>query len=121
MINSTEETMFHAKNLSDVLNIPYKFLAKIMTELTKAQLILSIRGRDGGYKLVKNSSSITIMDILNEFNEPIYKEECILGIGLCDESNKCSMHDQWVKPKALLLNMFANTTLKNLEGSGFKI
>ncbi|MEA2073764.1 MAG: Rrf2 family transcriptional regulator [Campylobacterota bacterium] len=121
--NKHQERLLSAKELSDVLNIPYKFLTKIMSELVKSDFVISIRGREGGYKLAKSAASITIMEILNQFNELTTKDECVLGIGVCDSKNKCSMHDQWVKPKELMLKMFEETTLENLEGNGgsFKI
>ena len=119
--NNDEKTLLSAKEISEVLNIPYKFLTKIMTDLVKFEFIISIRGREGGYKLAKEASSITLMDILNEFNEFTHQKECVLGIGLCDGKNKCSMHDQWIKPKILMQKMFEETTLDNLDGKNFKI
>ena len=110
-----------AKELSKVLSIPYKFLTKITTELVKADFILSIRGREGGYKLSRSASEITIMEILNYFNEFIEQKECLLGIGKCDGTNKCGLHDQWVKPKAMIKKMFENTTLENLDNNSLKI
>ena len=119
--NKHEKQLYSAKELSDVLNIPYKFLTKITTELVKSNFILSIRGREGGYKLSRPASQISIMDVLNNFNEFVEQKECILGIGKCDGNNKCGLHDQWVKPKTMIKEMFENTTLENLEGSDFKI
>lgn len=121
--NNHEQRLLSAKEISEVLNIPYKFLTKIMTELVKSDFIISIRGREGGYKLSRSAASITIMQILNQFNELTTQNQCVLGIGLCDGNNKCAMHDQWVKPKKLMQKMFEETTLENLEGkeSQFKI
>lgn len=119
--NNDDKALLNAKDISQTLSIPYKFLSKIMTELVKSNFIVSIRGRDGGYRLARAASEITIMDVLNQFNEFIHQESCVLGIGNCDGTKKCSMHDQWVQPKALMKKMFEETTLKNLEGSDFKI
>ena len=119
--NSDEKLLLNAKDISQTLNIPYKFLSKIMTELVKSNFIISIRGREGGYKLARAACKISIMDILNQFNEFKYQDQCVLGIGVCDGKNRCSMHDQWAQPKELMRKMFQETTLKNLEGSEFKI
>jgi len=115
------EHLYNAKDLSNTLEIPYKFLTKIMTDLVKFEFIISIRGRDGGYKLAKQASSITILEILDKFNDPVNYEKCILGIGSCDSQNKCALHDQWVKPKGMIQKMFKETTLENLEGENFKL
>jgi len=116
-----QEGLLSAKELSERLQIPYKFLTKIMTSLVKSEFIVSIRGRDGGYKLAKPASEIMVLDILNEFGENIQEEQCILGIGTCNSEQKCSLHDQWVRPKEMMIEMFANTSLENLEGSEYKI
>lgn len=119
--NNDEKSLLNAKEISQTLSIPYKFLSKIMTELVKSSFIVSIRGREGGYRLARSASEITVMDVLNQFNEFVHQDLCVLGIGNCDGKKKCSMHDQWVKPKVLMKKMFEETTLKNLEGSDFKI
>ena len=110
-----------ATELSEALLIPYKFLTKIMTVLVKEDFIESIRGRDGGYKLKKSVSEITVNDILNLFNDAIKEEQCILGIGFCNGMCKCALHDQWMEPKLLLQKMFRESSLKDIAGVGCKI
>ncbi len=110
-----------AKEISIALTIPYKFLTKIMMQLVKADFIISIRGREGGYKLSRPASNITIIEILNQFNEFSEYKQCILGIGECDSKKKCALHDQWVKPKSMIKKMFENTTLEDIDSESFKI
>lgn len=121
LANHEAQKLFSAKELSLTLHIPYKFLTKIMTDLVKAHFVISIRGREGGFKLAKKSSQITLMEVLHTFNQCNEENECLLGIGKCDLTNKCALHDQWEKPKSMIENMFKNTTLENLEGNEFKI
>ncbi len=121
MVNGDKNNLFNAKDISEKLDIPYKYLSRIMGDLTKAELIVSVRGREGGYKIARSASTIFLIDILNIFDEFKHKQECLLGIGLCDGTNKCSMHDQWVEPKNLIEKMFEETSLDNLSGSEFKI
>ena len=119
--NHDEQQLCNAKELSETLIIPYKFLTKIMMKLVKADFIISIRGREGGYKLSRPASSITIIEILNHFNEYPEYEQCILGIGSCNAKNKCALHDQWVKPKSMIKKMFENTTLEDIDSDTFKL
>ena len=119
--NYSEGKLLSARELSEALNIPYKFLTKIVTDLVKEGYIISIRGREGGNKLSRDASKITLMEILNTFNELNNQAECILEIGPCDNKKRCSLHDQWLKPKSMINKMFQNTTLKDLDGENFKI
>lgn len=116
-----KDSQLNATQLAEILYIPYKFLTKIMTELVKVDLVESIRGREGGFKLKKKSSDIMVSDILDLFNDSIKDEQCVLGIGFCNGMCKCALHDQWMEPKLLLQKMFRESSLEDIAGRGCKI
>ena len=89
----------NAKELSIQLDIPYKYLTKIMNQLAKSNLIISTRGREGGYSLAKEPSQIRILDVLEAVHENIENNECVLGIGVCCENGQCALHDNWIEKK----------------------
>lgn len=119
--NKKDSELINAIEVAKTLDISYKFLTKIMTELVKADLVESIRGRNGGFKLKKSSSEIMVNDILNLFNDSIKDEQCILGIGFCNKMCKCALHDQWRESKNLMQEMFQKSSLKDIAGRGCKI
>ncbi len=121
MADNKDSKLLNATELAKTLYIPYKFLTKIMTELVKSGLVVSIRGRDGGYKFEKKTSEIMVSDILAIFNDSIKNEQCVLGIGFCNGLCKCALHDQWVEPKHLLQKMFQESSLEDIAGKGCKI
>jgi len=121
MADKKDSKLLNAKELAKTLYIPYKFLTKIMTELVRSGLVVSIRGRDGGYKFEKETSEIMVSDILAIFNDSIKDEQCVLGIGFCNGLCKCALHDQWVEPKHLLQKMFQESSLEDIAGKGCKI
>ena len=121
MANHKEAPLISAKELSENLNIPYKFLTKIMTELVRVGFIESIRGREGGYRFLKKASEISVGDVLDLFNDAIKDEECILGIDSCDTKQKCALHDKWIKSKVQLQKMFKESTIESIAAEGNKI
>ena len=121
MADHQDSPMMNATQLSETLLIPYKFLTKIMTELVKAGLIVSVRGREGGYAFAKPPSEIIVNEILEIFHDSIEDEQCVLGIGFCNGMCKCALHDQWMEPKILLQKMFRESTLEKIAGQGCKI
>ena len=121
MADQKDSKLLNATELAEVLYIPYKFLTKIMTELVKVGLVVSIRGREGGYKFEKKTSEIMVSDILDIFNDSIKDEQCVLGIGFCNGLCKCALHDQWMEPKLLLQKMFRESSLEDIAGRGCKI
>lgn len=114
MANDSNDHLYSAKELARTLEIPYKFLTKIMRILVQEDFIISIQGREGGYKLNKPASGIKLQDILTIFHEENDDKNCILGIGACDSNNKCALHDKWIEPRSLIRKMFDETTLENL-------
>ena len=109
-----ENKLLNAKNISEIFNIPYKYLTRIMPQLVDAGFIVSTRGREGGYSLAKESSLITIIEILHSVKESIHSSRCILKAGNCDANNKCALHDSWKAPKLSIKTMFNNTTLMDI-------
>ncbi|MCK5293361.1 MAG: Rrf2 family transcriptional regulator [Arcobacteraceae bacterium] len=117
IIQNKTDKLFNAKKISETLEIPYKYMTKIMTQLVGANIITSVRGRDGGYALTKEPSMIKIVDILEAVKEYLHEDICVLGTGACDVNKKCALHDRWTVPKQSIIDMFQNTTLIDLEFS----
>ena len=118
-MKSEEQTLFSARVLSEVLGINYKFLTTIMTKLVKAGFLESIRGKDGGFRLVKGADTIMMIDIIKLFDDSFDNEACLLGIDKkCDVRHKCFLHDKWVKPKKAVYELFETTSLEDVKKSG---
>jgi len=124
MAKHQDEVPINATVLAEALCIPYKFLTKIMTELVNVGFIVSIRGREGGYKFLKETSEIKINDILKVFNDEIVDAECVLGIGYCkgddNKAHKCALHDEWIGSKKVLQKIFKESSIESISGQGTK-
>lgn len=48
-------------------DIPIKFLTQILIQLKSYGMVISIRGKNGGYLLAKNPSEISVYDIISQF------------------------------------------------------
>ncbi len=80
--------------LSRELNIPKSFLAKIMQNLAKNDIVISHRGVNGGFVLKKPYDEITILEITTVAEEKIPSVfECSPSIASCpsDVGNACSI------------------------------
>lgn len=53
------------RELAHLQNIPYEYLAKIFTRLSRAGLVVSTEGKGGGFRLAKPSSLISVLDIVH--------------------------------------------------------
>ena len=101
-----------SKEISELLEIPYKSLARIITQLVSANILNSSRGREGGISIERPLKEIKLIEILEAVKEEILDKACILGLGHCNSIEKCALHDQWTAPKEAMIDMFHNTTLE---------
>jgi len=104
---------YTSRTLSDNLHIPYKYLTKIMTKLTKSKIISSVQGKYGGFSIIKKPNEIKIIDIVIVFDD-INNKKCVLLDTKCNFEQKCIIHDQWEKPRCAIDNFFTKTTLAQL-------
>ncbi len=58
-------------NIAHARNIPERFLLKVLKPLVSARVLQSIKGPNGGYKLAKSASDISILEILEAVDGPI--------------------------------------------------
>mgnify|MGYP000195971824 CR=1 FL=1 len=91
-LNASEEKKIGVKEVSEVLEVPFPFLAKLMQQLTKAKLISSTKGPKGGFYLNEQDQSRNVLDIINLMDGIDKFQGCFLGLSKCDPANPCPVH-----------------------------
>jgi len=110
-----EKKLYTTKEIFEDLTIPFRYLRKQMTILTKSGLIESIQGKYGGYKISRNLNQITLLDIVNATGEMDKENECFFGYTDCAAIKKCAMHDKWNVIKQNIKEVLASTTLTEIK------
>ena len=62
-------------------HIPERFLLKVLKPLVAAQVLTSVKGPNGGYRLARSPSDITVLEVLEAVEGPIR------GLAPSDEPN----------------------------------
>lgn len=110
------------RELSDELDISFHFLTKVLQMQTKAKLLKSCKGPNGGVQLARSADDITFLDVVISIDGDSIVYDCALGLPGCGILKPCPMHEQWAGLKATLLNMMRNTTLRQMAaGNGREI
>ena len=78
-------------------NISVMYLEQIFFKLKQNNIVKSLRGKKGGYKLSKDSNQIRISEILSAVNENVKTVKCNkhLKKGCTGKSIKCNTHKLW--------------------------
>ena len=88
MINiALSEGTISLKDIADKEELPIKYLEKIMALLVKANLVKSIRGKQGGYVLVKSPSDYSIGEILRASEGNLESRAC--DTDNCNKKSTC--------------------------------
>ena len=58
-------------HIAQARGIPERFLLKVLKPLVSARVLLSIKGPNGGYRLAKPASKITLLEIVEAADGPL--------------------------------------------------
>ena len=114
-ISLDEYKLYSATELSEKLDIPYRYLRKLMNILSKQGLLNSIQGKQGGYKIAKNLSDITLFEIVNATEDYSKENQCFFGFQECPLQNRCSMHNKLGEVRDQTKKKKKNTSLLDIK------
>lgn len=105
--------------ISEAENISLKFLESILLILKKNNILISRKGKGGGYMLDKDASSISIASVYRVLEGPISLVPCVSlnFYERCDDCNdeaSCHLHDFMVQVRDNNLKIFENTSIADL-------
>jgi Rrf2 family protein len=111
--NSSFNKRFGAKQIANELEIPQPFIAKLLQQLAKANLISSMKGPNGGFYTTEKNLQNNICSILNEIESEDIFEGCFLGLPQCSDENPCPVHFIVAPFKEALLEKFQKQTIQD--------
>ncbi|MGI5921973.1 MAG: RrF2 family transcriptional regulator [Syntrophomonadaceae bacterium] len=99
-----------AQTIANSQVVPMRFLLKIMPSLIKAGIVKSQRGVGGGYSLARHPQDITLRDVLEAIEGPIYLNRCLLNKDLCSKQGppNCPIHQALADIQQRLSDDFAS-------------
>lgn len=101
------------KEIAKSQEISEKYLEQIINPLTKAGLVHSFRGAQGGYTLTENPSNITVGSILRVLEGSLSPVDCLDNRN-CEKSSYCSSVLLWRAIKKAVDDVVDNMTLADL-------
>lgn len=94
LARSTETLTAH--ELAARSRVPLPTVSKLAKELSKAGLVVSHRGRNGGYGLARPAEDISVAEIVEALEGPIALTECARPHkGICGIEDTCLARESW--------------------------
>ncbi len=75
-------------------NISLSYLEQLFARLRKRDLVSSVRGPGGGYKLGRDAAEIHIAEVILAVDENVDTTRC-RGAHNCQNNERCLTHDLW--------------------------
>ncbi|MCK9437790.1 MAG: RrF2 family transcriptional regulator [Synergistaceae bacterium] len=103
------------KSISERQDISNKYLEQIITALSRAGYVKSIRGAQGGYKLAHPAEEYTVGMVLRLIEGSLAPVACMDDTpNKCPRSNNCVTLDVWKKLNDAINDVVDNITLADL-------
>ena len=99
--------------ISDRYNIPYELLAKILQKLSKQDILESIHGPKGGYRLNDNYNSLTLIEFIEILEGPFGITGCSTDSD-CDQLLNCNIITPIEKINSRLYKVFSEIKLNKI-------
>ncbi len=103
-----------ASYLHSKLHIPYSYLRAVLGDLSKGNLISGINGRNGGFRLSRDKSTIFLADIVEVTEGLESLNKCVMGFDECPFNHSCYLHPIWIRMRREILNVLKQTSLADL-------
>ncbi|MBL8643235.1 MAG: Rrf2 family transcriptional regulator [Rhodospirillaceae bacterium] len=96
--------------------IPQKFLEQILLDLCRCGMVASHRGRNGGYRLARKASAITIGEVIRTTDGPLAPIACASLTGYekckdCIDEKRCSIRKLMRRVRDSMSEILDHTTL----------
>jgi Rrf2 family transcriptional regulator, cysteine metabolism repressor len=102
--------------IADAQAIPQRFLENILNHLKGGGFVESVRGKEGGYLLVRPAKELTVGQVLRFVEGPLSPVECMVdGKKVpCSMYGHCAFRSLWKRAEKALEVVYDGTTFEEL-------
>lgn len=109
-----EDRTITIKELTEQLDIPFHFLAKILQDLGRKGLLKSRKGPSGGFSLGVSAEELTLLDVVEAIDGTGFQLSCALGFAECSKTDPCALHDQWSYSRDSIVAMLKSNSIAQM-------
>ncbi len=103
-----------AEELARAQDLPVRFLRAILNELRRGSIVSSQRGNEGGYRLGRPASEITLGDVFRRLEGPLAEVRNERPEDAAYEGPAEHLQDVWVAVRAALRGVLDEVTLADV-------
>jgi Rrf2 family protein len=104
-----------ARELAERYNIPGEILGKVLQSLAKARIVESVQGAKGGYRLLLPLEKVTMGDMIEAIESPVYLVSCQDDPESCGQFDACNIRNPVWRIQARLTRFIHGIPLSALR------
>ena len=110
-----DEGFISLKTVSQRQDVSLKYMEAIAAALNRANLVISQRGKEGGYRLSRPASDITVAEVLHSTEGSMAAVSCLdAGENGCERAAQCLTLPMWKKLDAVMDNYLSGVSVQDL-------
>ena len=103
------------KDIARRQQISKKYGDQIGMQLSQAGLLLAVRGRQGGYRLIPDAGDVTVLQVLKTMEGSLAPVQCLeTNPVLCDRCSFCMTLSMWTGLNKVMTDYLGGITLQSL-------
>ncbi len=96
------------------MDVPVGFLARIFQSLSRAGIVISHRGKKGGYSMARKPSEVTLRAVVEAVEGDIKLNICLDGYNVCDRMSYCPVRKELANVQNDLVTSLDKTNFAEL-------
>lgn len=94
MASPGQRPVVSAREMAERHDLPLELLAKVLQRLVQRGLLTSVQGINGGYKLARPATELSVAQVVEAIDGPLMLTACADGAeDPCTQYSKCSIRD----------------------------
>lgn len=103
------------KEVAEVEKLTVDYLVQLFQILKRAGILRSVRGPKGGYVLVNTPDQISVLQVLQAFDEEVLDDFCAASsLAHCNKTKKCMVKNFWDELRTVVNCRCEECTLQDL-------
>ncbi len=113
-MKSNEDTKFGAVQISRDLNVPQAFIAKLLQQMARENIISSTKGPKGGFYFTEKNGKRNVCDIIELIDGEGVFTRCFMGLPNCGDAKPCPVHHIVGPFRKQILEQFLHKNINEL-------
>jgi Rrf2 family protein len=112
LANNRRKWPINVEEVAARTSVPKSYLLKIFRNLSVGGVVRATRGKDGGFALQRDPAVISLRDIVESIEGPVFLSPCTAGDEHCEHSGYCGAVGYWRLIQRNLMDNLGSVTLQ---------